>query len=68
VKRQPKNGIKSMEMPGTVVHTYNLITQEVEIRRIAVQAQAMQKVSKTPSPQKSWVWWYIPVIPAMQEA
>jgi hypothetical protein len=28
---------------------------------------AGQKVSETPSEQKSWAWWYAPVMPAIQE-
>jgi hypothetical protein len=38
-----------------------LPTQEVEIRRIVVQRQIEQKVSKTPSQHTSQVRCYIPV-------
>jgi hypothetical protein len=41
---------------------------EVEIRRIMVQNQPREEVSNTPSTQTSQTWWYIPVIPATQEA
>jgi hypothetical protein len=30
--------------------------------------QHRQKVIKTPSQSINWVWWYMPVIPVMQEA
>jgi hypothetical protein len=42
-------------------------TWEMEIRRIAVQAQCKQNVSLTPSQPMSRVWWCRPVIQAMQE-
>jgi hypothetical protein len=37
------------KMPGAVVTPVILTTQEVEIRRIAIQVQTVQKVHKTPS-------------------
>jgi hypothetical protein len=36
-----------------VAHTYNLATQEAEIRRIAVQSQPRQIVHKTLSKKKT---------------
>jgi hypothetical protein len=43
--------------------------REVEIRRIMVQGQPGQKLSKTPSSQSiSQAWWCRPVVPATQEA
>jgi hypothetical protein len=37
--------------------------QEAEIRRVAVGAQLWQKVSKTPSQEISWAWWwYVSII------
>jgi hypothetical protein len=33
-------------------------TKELEIRRITVQSQPGQKISETPSPPISQVWWY----------
>jgi hypothetical protein len=32
-----------------------------------LKGQLRQKFSKTSSQQKSWAWWLIPVIQAMQE-
>jgi hypothetical protein len=40
-------------------------TWEVEIGRLMVQNQPRQKVSKTPSEQKSWVRWFVLVIPVI---
>jgi hypothetical protein len=45
-----------------------LLGKEVEIGRITVQGQPWGKVSETSSQQKCWSWWYVPVIPAMEEA
>jgi hypothetical protein len=42
-----------------------LATKEVEIQ---VSGKPEQKVLRTPAhPITSWVWWCLPVIPAMQE-
>jgi hypothetical protein len=35
--------------------------QKAEFRRISVQGHSKEKVSKTPSQQISWVWWFTPV-------
>jgi hypothetical protein len=35
--------------------------------RNTVGNQNRKKVSKTPSQSKSQTWWYVPVIPAVQE-
>jgi hypothetical protein len=43
-------------------------TQKAEIRRIEVQGQPRRKVSKTPSQQISWTWWYTHVMPTIREA
>jgi hypothetical protein len=40
----------------------------MEIRKLMCSSQPRQKVSETPSQQISWLWWHVPVIPAMQEA
>jgi hypothetical protein len=42
--------------------------QEAEIRRIEVQGQPRQKVSKTPSQSIMWVYWHASVVPAIWEA
>jgi hypothetical protein len=44
------------------------VTWEVGIRRIAIQGQPRQRVSKTLSEEISWLWWYVPMDPAMLEA
>jgi hypothetical protein len=41
----------------------SLATWEAEIRRIMVQGQPRQKVSKTPSQPISWAKWHMTVIP-----
>jgi hypothetical protein len=43
-------------------------TLEAEIRKIAVQDQPWQKVSKTSSQSTRWAWWCVPMIPATQQA
>jgi hypothetical protein len=42
-------------------------TWEAEIGRIFIQGQPRQKVSKTPSQQVSWTWWYTTMNPSMLE-
>jgi hypothetical protein len=39
-------------------------TLEAEIRRIMIQVQSRQTVSKTSSQQISWAWWHTTAIPA----
>jgi hypothetical protein len=38
------------------------------IQRTTATAQTRQKVSDMPFQSISWLWWYMPVIPAMWEA
>jgi hypothetical protein len=43
-------------------------SQEVKIRRIIVQGQLQQKISKIPFQSISQAWLHMPEIPAMKEA
>jgi hypothetical protein len=43
------------------------IIWEAQIRRIVVLAQHRQELVRPPSQQKSWAWWYMPIILAIQE-
>jgi hypothetical protein len=43
-------------------------TWEADTGRMRVPGQPRQKVGETPSSTTNWEWWYMPVIPATQEA
>jgi hypothetical protein len=49
------------QWPGTLAHIYNPATLEAEIRKIMVQSQPGQKVSKTSISTNRW---HVFVIPA----
>jgi hypothetical protein len=51
-----------------VKHACNLNYSRGRDRRITVQGQLMQKVSKILSEKPSWEWWSTPIIPPPQEA
>jgi hypothetical protein len=56
--------IEKLENPVLLI----LATQETDTGRITVHGHTGQKGLKTPSePIKSWMWWCLPVIPAVPE-
>jgi hypothetical protein len=65
---EPRNS-NIARLSSTESHTCNPGTWEAEIRMNTVQGQHRQKMSEIPpSQQISQAWWYMSVIPAMQEA
>jgi hypothetical protein len=50
------------------IHLSIPATWKAEIGRIIVPGQLGQKKFETPSLEKSWTWWLIPVIPVMERS
>jgi hypothetical protein len=60
--------IKIWERPGMAAHTVRPL-RRWRLRKIVAQGHLRQKGSWDPiSTNKSWAWWWTPVIPAVQEA